>query len=521
MMDKNKVLIFDTTLRDGEQAPGASMNQREKMEVALALERMGVDIIEAGFPVISKGDFESVRMVARKVRNSAVAGLARSIRKDIEAAAMAVRPAKHPRIHVFLATSKIHLEHKLRKTPEEIVAMAVEAVRYARKFCDDVEFSPEDASRTDKDFLYQVLEAVVKAGARTLNIPDTVGYAVPEQYGKLIADIRHNVPNVNKAVISVHCHDDLGLAVANSLSAVKNGARQVECTINGIGERAGNASMEEIVMTLRTRQDFFGCDTGIKAREICRTSRLVSKFTGFLVPPNKAIVGANAFRHESGIHQDGVLKEPTTYEIIRPEDVGFSGTGLVLGKHSGRHALKARLKQLGIELTEPELKKAFDSFKDLSDKKKEVFDEDLIAIVEDRLQEVKDIWTLKELTVKSGTNIDPQVEVRLVCEGKTKSRKATGDGPIDACYVAIDEITGLKGKLLNYGIQSVTQGKDAQGEVRVRVSFNGQKAVGIGTSTDVIEASVKAYLNAVNKVCAARKSRSRLKASTIDFGLQP
>jgi 2-isopropylmalate synthase len=520
MSKQDKVLIFDTTLRDGEQAPGASMNQREKLEVALGLERLGVDIIEAGFPVISKGDFESVQMVARKIKGCSVAGLARSVRKDIDAAAEALKGAKRPRIHVFLATSKIHMEHKLRKTPEEIVQIAVDAVTYARKFSDDIEFSPEDASRSEKRFLYRVLEAVIKAGARTVNIPDTVGYAVPEQYGKLIADIRENVGNINKAVISVHCHDDLGMAVANSLAAVKSGARQVECTINGIGERAGNCSMEEVVMALRTRQDYFGCVTGINTPEICRTSRLVSKYTGFAVPPNKAIVGGNAFRHESGIHQDGMLKEPTTYEIMRPEDVGFTGIGLVLGKHSGRAALKDRLKQLGIELTEQEMVRAFDRFKDLCDKKKEVFDEDLVAIVEDEVQEVKDIWTLDSLAVTSGTNIAPDVTIRLKSGGKVHAKKATGDGPIDACYVAIDGITGLKGKLLNYSIQSVTEGQDAMGEVRVRVNFNGQKVIGIGASTDVIEASVKAYLNAVNKACVAATVK-RPKTEKIDFGLQP
>lgn len=519
MSKEDKVLIFDTTLRDGEQAPGASMNQREKIEVAIALERLGIDIIEAGFPVISKGDFESVQMVARKMKNSAVAALARSVKKDIDAAAEALKDAKHPRIHVFLATSKIHMEHKLRKTPEEIIQIAVDAVTHARQFAEDVEFSPEDASRSDKQFLYRVLEAVIKAGATTVNIPDTVGYAIPEQYGKLIADIRNNVPNINKAIISVHCHDDLGMAVANSLAAVKNGARQVECTINGIGERAGNCSLEEVVMALRTRQDYFGVTaSGIVTPEICRTSRLVSKYTGFLVPPNKAIVGGNAFRHESGIHQDGVLKEPTTYEIIRPEDVGFTGVGLVLGKHSGRAALKDRLKKLGIELTDEEMVRAFDRFKDLCDKKKEVFDEDLVAIVEDEAQEIKDIWTLESLKVVSGTNIVPEVTVCLKSEGKCQEKVATGDGPIDACYLAIDEIIGMKGKLLNYGIQSVTQGKDAQGEVRVRVEFDGQKVMGIGTSTDVIEASVRAYLNAVNKACIFIKSK--IKTEPVDLGLQ-
>lgn len=519
MAKDDKVLIFDTTLRDGEQAPGASMNRREKMEVAVALERLGVDIIEAGFPVISKGDFDSVQMVAKKMKECSVAGLARSVRKDIDAAAEALKGARRPRIHVFLATSKIHMEHKLRKTPQEIVQIAVDAVKYARKFTDDVEFSPEDASRSEKKFLYLVLESVIKAGARTVNIPDTVGYAVPEQYGKLIADIRSNVPNIHKAVISVHCHDDLGHAVANSLAAVKNGARQVECTVNGVGERAGNCSMEEVVMMLRTRKDYFGCTTGIRTTEICRASRLVSKYTGFVVPPNKAIVGGNAFRHESGIHQDGVLKEPTTYEIMRPEDVGFSGVGLVLGKHSGRAALKDRLKQLGIDLNDKELLRAFDRFKDLCDKKKEVFDEDLIAIVEDEVQEVRDFWILDGFVVTSGTGIKPRVEVRLKSSGKIFKKTSTGDGPIDACYLAIDEITGLKGKLLNYSIQSVTQGKDALGEVRVRVNFDGDKVMGIGTSTDVIEASVKAYLNAVNKACSSAKSK--IKAKGIEFGLKP
>ncbi|NLE65237.1 MAG: 2-isopropylmalate synthase [Elusimicrobia bacterium] len=519
MKKNDQVLIFDTTLRDGEQAPGASMNEREKMEVAQALERMGVNIIEAGFPVISKGDFDSVHMVAKRIKNCSIAGLARSVKKDIDAAASALKPARRPRIHVFLATSKIHMEHKLRKSPEEIVRIAVDAVKYARKFTDDVEFSPEDASRSDKTFLYQVLESVIKAGARTVNIPDTVGYAVPEQYGRLIADIRSNVPNIHKAVISVHCHDDLGMAVANSLSAVKNGARQVECTVNGVGERAGNCSMEEIVMALRTRQDYFGCSAAtIKTQEICRASRLVSKYTGFVVPPNKAIVGGNAFRHESGIHQDGILKEPSTYEIMRPEDVGFTGLGLVLGKHSGRHALKARLKHLGVELTEEQLVKAFERFKDLSDKKKEVFDEDLIAIVEDEVREVKDVWSLDGFEVTSGTDIEPQVEVRLKTGGKVQKKRSTGDGPIDACYRAIEAITGLKGRLLNYGIQSVTHGKDAMGEVRVRVNFNGEKVMGIGASTDIIEASVKAYLNAVNKACAQSKSMG--KAKGVNLGLQ-
>ena len=407
----NRVLIFDTTLRDGEQAPGASMNEKEKLEVAYALERLGVDIIEAGFPVISKGDFNSVKSVARHIKGSVICALARSIQGDIDAAYEALKRARHARIHVFLATSKIHLQYKFKKTPEEILQMAVEAVRYAKKKMPDVEFSPEDASRSEKEFLYRILEAVIEAGATTVNIPDTVGYSTPTEYGKLIADIRNNVPNIHKALISVHCHDDLGLAVANSLAAIHNGARQVECTINGIGERAGNASMEEIVMGLKTRADFYGCTTGIKTPEICRISRLVSRLTGFVVPPNKAIVGANAFRHEAGIHQDGILKERSTYEIMHPEDVGFMETGLVLGKHSGRHAFKVRLQTLGIELKEEELERAFSRFKNIADKKKQVFDEDLLAIVEDEIKPVQKVWILVSLTTKSGTSMKPQAAV--------------------------------------------------------------------------------------------------------------
>jgi len=500
MMDNiDKVLIFDTTLRDGEQAPGASMNKDEKMEIAFALERLGVDIIEAGFPVSSPGDFDSVKTVAKHIKGSIVAGLARCLKKDIDAAAEAVKVAKKSRIHVFLATSKIHLEHKLKKNPDEILNMAVEAVKYARGKCDDIEFSPEDASRSDKAFLYRIIEAVIEAGARTVNIPDTVGYSMPTEYGQLIADIKNHVPNINKAVISVHCHDDLGVGVANSLAAIKNGARQVECTVNGIGERAGNASMEEIVMALKTRADFYGATTNIKTQEIHRVSRLVSKCTGFVVPPNKAIVGANAFRHESGIHQDGILKERSTYEIMRPEDVGFVGTGLVLGKHSGRHAFKARLKNLGIDLKESELDLAFERFKDVADKKKQVFDEDLIAIVEDEVKVFKPVWSLVDLVTTSGAKIKPRVEVTLKTKGKQQKKTSSGDGPVDACYKAIDAITGMKGKLLDYAIQSVTQGKDALGEVSIKVKIGDKIVIARGTSTDIIVASAKAYINAINK----------------------
>jgi len=497
--DKNRVLIFDTTLRDGEQAPGASMNEREKLDIAKALERLGVDIIEAGFPVISPGDFNSVRLVASHIKTSTVCGLARCVKKDIDAAVDALAKARKKRIHVFLATSKIHMEHKLKKTEDEILGMAVEAVKYARKKVENIEFSPEDASRSEKNFLYRILEAVIKAGAATVNIPDTVGYSMPAEYAGLIADIKNNVPNIHKAVISVHCHDDLGVGVANSLAAVREGARQVECTINGIGERAGNASMEEIVMAIKTRQDFYGCSTDIKTREFMRISHLVSKYTGFVVAPNKAIIGSNAFRHEAGIHQDGILKERSTYEIMKPEDVGFVGTGLVLGKHSGRHAFRDRLSDLGINLKEKDLDKAFERFKKIADKKKQVFDEDLIAIVEDEIKSMDGIWQLVSLSSRSGTGIKAKVHVILKSDKKTFERSSSGDGPVDACYKAVDSITQMKGALLDYSIQSVTRGKDALGEVTVKVRLKNKTIIAQGASTDILEASAKAYINAVNK----------------------
>ncbi len=499
MKDQNKVYIFDTTLRDGEQAPGASMNQKEKLEIAFALEKMGVDVIEAGFPVISKGDYDSVRSVAKNIKKSIVCGLARSIKKDIEAAYNALKSAKKKRIHVFLATSKIHREYKLRKSKEEIIQIAVDAVKYARKKVEDIEFSPEDASRTEKDFLYRIIEQTIKAGARTINIPDTVGYATPAEFGALIRDIFENVKNVDKAVISVHCHNDLGLAVANSLSAIYHGARQVECTINGIGERAGNASMEEIVMSLRTRRDIFRCQTNIKTTEICKTSRLVSKISGFVVAPNKAIVGSNAFRHEAGIHQDGIIKKRSTYEIMRPEDVGFIGTGLVLGKHSGRHAFKVRLNSLQITIDDKQIDKAFERFKDIADKKKEVFDEDLIAIVEDEIKLVEKVWTLIDLRMTSGIDIPPEATVTLQSKGNKYKKTFSGDGPVDACYKAIDSITKMRGQLLDYSIRSVTRGKDALGEVTLKARIKNKIVITHGASTDILVASAKAYINAINK----------------------
>jgi 2-isopropylmalate synthase len=498
-----RIIIFDTTLRDGEQAPGASLNQREKLEIAQALSDLGVDVIEAGFPISSKGDFEAVRAVAKSIKGPSICGLARAIKKDIDAAYLAIKPAACPRIHVFLATSKIHMKYKLKKAEGEILRLARESVRYARKKCADIEFSPEDASRSERAFLFQVIESVIDEGATTINIPDTVGYTDPEEYGALIKAIRENVPNIHKAVISVHCHNDLGLAVANSLAAVKNGARQVECTINGLGERAGNASMEEIVMAIKTRKDIFQeLDTRIKTNQIYKVSRLVSKLTGFLIAPNKAIVGSNAFRHESGIHQDGILKERSTYEIIRPQDVGFYGSGIVLGKHSGRHAFDERLKVLGFHLTRAQLDKAFVRFKQLADKKKNIFDDDLRTIVEDEIRVVRLLWQLDGFQVNSGTHVTPESAVKLKKKGKLFAGSSTGDGPVDACFKAVDKIVGIKGELLDYRLEAVTSGKDAIGEVNLKVKIKNKVIYGRGSSTDVIEASVLAYLNAVNKYAA-------------------
>ncbi len=496
-----KIIIFDTTLRDGEQAPGASLNPAEKLEIAHALADLGVDVIEAGFPISSQGDLESVKQIARSMKGPVVCGLARAIKADIDAASEGVKYAKRPRIHVFLATSKIHMQYKLQKLEDEILRLAVESVSYAKRSCPDIEFSPEDATRTEPHFLFRVVESVIDAGATTVNIPDTVGYTDPEEYGNLIRAIKENVPNIDKAVISVHCHNDLGLAVANSLAAVRNGARQVECTINGIGERAGNASLEETVMAIKTRKDIFvGVTTGIDTRQIYKASRLVSKLTGFVVAPNKAIVGGNAFRHESGIHQDGVLKERSTYEIMKPEDVGFTGTGIVLGKHSGRHALSERLKELGFKLNDTELDKITVRFKALADKKKTIFDDDLISIVDDEIKLVKPIFGLESFEINSGTKITPSAIVNLKYKNKTVSATSCGDGPVDACYKAIDNITGVKGELQDYRIEAVTKGKDALGEVGVKLKAKGRVVTGRGSSTDIIEASIRAYLNALNKI---------------------
>ncbi len=504
MSEKEKIIIFDTTLRDGEQSPGASLDIPEKLEVARQLSRLNVDVIEAGFPIASPGDFEAVKLVAGKVRGPVICGLARSIKGDIDAAARALKPARHPRIHVFLATSPIHRKYKLQKAEGEILRLAVEAVKYARRHCADVEFSPEDASRTERDFLCQVVEAVIAAGAGTVNIPDTVGYAYPEEFGEVIADLRNRVPNIGRAVISVHCHDDLGMAVANSLAALKNGARQVECTINGIGERAGNASLEEIVMAISTRADLLPFATGVEKKLLYPTSRLVSHRTGIPVQPNKAVVGQNAFAHESGIHQDGVLKKRSTYEIMRPQDVGFGESRLVMGKHSGRHAFSERLRKLGMNLSPKEIEQAFGRFKRLADKKKEVFDEDLVAVVADELERIPPTWQLEYFHVTSGSETTPTATVRLKGRGKVFQDAACGDGPVDACYKTIERITGIRTRLLEYSLGAVSPGKEAVGEVTVKIESGADTVSGRGASTDIIEASVKAYVNAINRLLHLR-----------------
>ncbi|MEE8189990.1 MAG: 2-isopropylmalate synthase [Candidatus Scalindua sediminis] len=501
-----RIKIFDTTLRDGEQSPGASLDPKEKLQIARQLSNLNVDIIEAGFPITSEGDFKSVSNIAKEIRGVSIAALARAVEKDIECAAKALKHAKSPRIHVFLATSKIHRKFKLAKAKDEIIKTAVKGVKHARKYVDDVEFSPEDATRTEPDFLAEVVESVIDAGAKTVNIPDTVGYAVPEQYASLIKSLKENVKNISEAVISVHCHDDLGLAVANSLTAIKVGATQVECTINGIGERAGNASLEEIVMALKTRKDFFGHTTRIKTHELLATSKIVSGLTGLWVQRNKAVVGENAFAHESGVHQDGILKERTTYEIMRPEEVGLPKTKIVLGKLSGRHAFKKRIMELGYELSDEELEHTFNQFKILADKKKDIYDQDIEALIQDEKSEVPHIYELDSLSISCGPNTVPTAGVRLrVGKDKIVDDATIGDGPIDALFKTIDLITETKGKLLDYNIRAITSGKDAMGEVIVEVDVEGKSYRGRAVSTDIIEASAKAYLNAINKIKRSRK----------------
>ena len=502
---KDKVIIFDTTLRDGEQSPGASMSLDGKLKVANQLARLGVDVIEAGFPVSSPTQFDAVSLIAEQTQGPIIAGLARAVKKDIDVCVQSLKKAKKSRVHTFLATSDIHLEKKLEKTKNQALKMAVNAVKYAKGLIEDVEFSAEDASRTNQDFLLEIIEAVVDAGANVVNIPDTVGYTTPDEYGGLIRNIMRKVRNIDKTTISVHCHNDLGLGSANSLAAVVNGARQVECTINGIGERAGNTSLEEIVMVLKTRQDIYPFSTGVNTKEIHKTSKLISIVSGIPVQPNKAIVGINAFAHESGIHQDGVLKERTTYEIITPESVGFEKSRIVLGRHSGRHGFKARIKTLGIELKDSQFDKAYERFIKLADKKKEIFDEDLEIIVEDEITTTSETYILEYFNTVSGNKTIPTATVSLKKGKQVFQEAACGDGPVDAAYKAIDKITKLKAKLVDYSLQAVTGGKDAFGEVHVKIAVGNRTVVGMGASTDVIEASVKAYINAVNRLVVKRK----------------
>ena len=504
-MSQDRVIIFDTTLRDGEQSPGCSMNTAEKLEVAAALVDLGVDVIEAGFPIASPGDFEAVQAIARQFgdRGPTICGLARCRDEDIDRAGQALKDAANRRIHVFLATSSIHRQYKLHMEKPEIIAKAVESVQRAKTFCDDIEFSPEDAARTELDFLTEVVEKAIAAGATTVNIPDTVGYATPSHYFHVISHLKKHVSNIDKAIISTHCHNDLGLAVANSLAAVEAGARQVECTINGLGERAGNAALEEIVMALRTRADYYKVGTRINTKKLGAVSRLVSSITGMTVQRNKAIVGQNAFAHEAGIHQHGMLMERTTYEIMRPEDVGFTGSNLVLGKHSGRHAFRDRITQLGCNLDDKTFEKVFEDFISLCDKKKNVYDADILALVENRQTATADRWKMNSFHTSAGTGSIPMATVELVEEGKEPVRDAAiGDGPIDAVFNALERVTGIEGRLQNYQVRSLTVGKEAQGEVLVEVVHNNQVYHGKAASTDIIEASAMAYLKALNKAAA-------------------
>jgi len=512
---QDKVIIFDTTLRDGEQAPGASLSVAEKLEIAQQLAILGVDVIEAGFPVSSPAQFDATKLIAEQVKTSTICGLARAHEADITSAGKALAPAKKRRIHTFIATSPIHMKHKLNKTPAEVLKMAVAAVKLAKTFTDDVEFSPEDACRSEMPFLIEILTAVIEAGATTLNIPDTVGYVLPYEYGQIIAQLVVGVPGIDKTVISTHCHNDLGQAVANSLAGVRNGARQVECSINGLGERAGNAALEEVVMAIHTRPDFFTgsamlttgkassgkpLTTGIKTTEIYRTSQLVSRLTGFVIQPNKAIVGANAFAHESGVHVDGVLKERKTYEIMTPETIGLAGSRMVLGRHTGRHGFTDHCKKLGYKLSKDEIEQAYQRFLQVADKKKEVFDEDLVAIIDDEVRTVEHTFTLEYLRVLIETGNAPQATVKIKTKEGTKEAQAEGDGPVDAAYNAIREATGFSPKLESYTIRAVTSGKEALGEATVKIRTDSRTFVGRGISTDIIEASAKAYIDAINRM---------------------
>ncbi len=496
---KKKIYIFDTTLRDGEQTPGVSLNAKEKLEIAKNLEALGVDIIEAGFPVTSKGDFEGVKLIAQNIKNSTVNALARANKKDIDIAYEAIKEAKRKRIHTFLATSDVHMKYKLKMTREEVLEKIREMVSYARTLVDEVEFSPEDGSRTEKEFLYKVLETAIEAGATVLNIPDTVGYSTPNEFGKLIKDIKENVNGIENVIVSVHCHNDLGLAVANSLAAIENGAEQIECAVNGLGERAGNAALEEIIMTLKTRNDIYKINLDVNTEKIYRLSSLVSHFTGVKVQPNKAIVGANAFAHESGIHQHGVLTNRETYEIMTPESVGFKTNNMVLGKHSGRHAFENRVKELGYDILKEDIQEAFIKFKELADKKKEISDKDIEAILNHGRIELEEKYKLKSFNVSTGNKITSTATVSLEIDGQVKEEAACGDGPVNALYNAIERLLGSNREIKDYNINAITSGADALGEVSIKLASKDKIVIGRGVSTDVIEASVLAYINAINK----------------------
>jgi len=512
-MNPNQVIIFDTTLRDGEQSPGCSMNLEEKMKVARQLARLGVDVIEAGFPISSPGDFESVNTIAREVKGPVICGLARALEKDIVCAGEALAPAERHRIHTFIATSDVHVEKKLRMAPKKVVSIAEKAVALAKTFTDDVQFSPEDAGRTGIEYMIEICLAAVEAGATTLNIPDTVGYCVPQQYGERIAQLIEALPNDKNVIVSTHCHNDLGMAVANSLAGAKAGARQIEATVNGIGERAGNCALEEVAMGLLVREDFFEIETNLNTKEIYRTSRLVTQATGSPIQPNKAVVGANAFAHEAGIHQDGVLKERTTYEIMKPEDVGWVGENLVMGKHSGRHAFTKRLEALGFEtLTDDQINTAFERFKKVCDRKKEVYDEDLYAIVEDEIFEMQEGYALDFIEYASATDKEPSCKIRLKKNGDVREGEATGDGPVDAAYLAIEQALGIKSKVVEYHIEAVTSGKDALGRVHVTIQSQGKTARGAGAAMDIIVASARAFLNAANRALSLAATADEVRA---------
>lgn len=508
MTQREQITIFDTTLRDGEQTPGINLNMAEKLALARQLERLGVDVIEAGFPAASKGDREAVAKIAAELKDTAVCGLCRALPGDIDACWQALRHAAAPRIHIFLATSPIHMKYKLKKTPEQVIEAAVAAIQYGSKYCSDIEFSAEDAFRSELPFLYRVLEEVIKAGATTINVPDTVGYATPEEYGDFIHGIQNHVPNIDKAVISVHCHNDLGLAVANSLSGVIAGARQIECTMNGIGERAGNASLEEIVMGLEVRKDRYGFSHNINTRQIYRTSKLTESLTAVDIAANKPIIGANAFRHESGIHQHGVLANPQTYEIMTPESIGKVQSDFVLGKLSGRHAFALRLEELGFRVDNETIDTAFEKFKALADRKKEVTDRDISALIEKKSLQVQEHYKLQSFQIQTGNNIASIAGVDLVYEGAVHSEAAVGNGPIDAIFRAVDKIVGVSCTLENYSIRAVTDGKDALGEVTVKVRFGEKIYSGKGLSTDILESSILAYINTINRIISDREQEN-------------